>query len=301
MIGDGFSPVSPILFILPLKNFFNGKVSGMLRVIKIDHGEPSATDIGDNFPLFQDFMFLNFGDNAVKMNRQAGAFIGQGGGYIFDRFSAIGTIRRRERFRGQLWGYPFKPIIDNSPAYVISEGLGLFFTVPGPIFIVPIPVPKGPSSAISPSAAVVHTSLLSVGYLPVLHSKFWQSVQFLHKDTQYQLSFFANNVFLTTIVDFLAEKYSSLLRKGSGKMSYGFGTNKNNIKTKGHTIIFSMDGEEILSGFYDSALFFFANAEPKILKAISRPRFYLHEYHYFPIQGHQINFAGMKPDIPGNN
>jgi hypothetical protein len=71
MIGDGFSPISPIFFILPLKDFFDRNVSGMLRMIKIDHREPSAPDIGDSFPLFQEFMFLNFGDNAVKMNRTA--------------------------------------------------------------------------------------------------------------------------------------------------------------------------------------------------------------------------------------
>jgi hypothetical protein len=129
MIGNGFSPFSPIFLILPFKDLFDSKISGVLGLIETDHPETSTPNIGDNLPLFQWFIFPNFSDNTVKMDRFAGIFIRQGGGHIFDRFTAIGTIHGQDRFGRHLGRRPLEALTDNSPVCVIPGSVSLFFAL----------------------------------------------------------------------------------------------------------------------------------------------------------------------------
>lgn len=78
----------------------------------------------------------------------------------------------------------------------------------------------------------------------------------------------------------------------------GAGTYKNHIKTNCHLTIFSINGEKILSGFYDAALFFFIYPVLKILDPIGGPCLHFNKYDCIPVLCNNINFAfrGMKID-----
>jgi hypothetical protein len=77
------------------------------------------------------------------------------------------------------------------------------------------------------------------------------------------------------------------------------GVDKNNVESNSHTIIFSMNGEEILSCFYDTALFLEVYTVGKVVKSIDGPGFHLDKDDGPAIQGDKIDFAALGAEIPG--
>jgi hypothetical protein len=205
MIVNGFSPFGPIFLILPFNNPFYGEISGILGPVKTNHPKTPAPDIRDKLPLVQGFMLPDFGDHTVKMDWLAGIFIRLSGGYIFNRLSAIGTIRRWDRFGRHFWGYPFETIIHNSPICVISGGIRFFFAFPGPVFVVPLPVSKRFPSVISAPSTAAHTIVLLQNHLIIHHSRFGQSVVSPRQDNPYYLFFFEDYQFLRMFSDTLGD------------------------------------------------------------------------------------------------
>jgi hypothetical protein len=76
-------------------------------------------------------------------------------------------------------------------------------------------------------------------------------------------------------------------------------SDKNNVESNGHTIIFSMNGKKILSCFYNTALFFKIHAVGKTVKSINRPGFHFNKDDGLAVYGDKIDFAAPGTDIPG--
>jgi hypothetical protein len=125
MILDIFTPGSTVFLVFPFDNLFNLKITGIVLVPvppalkgipdhtgKVDDPESPAPDVNYRVPAFQGFLPGNPGGGTVKMNRLAGGFIGYGGGYIFDRLTAIRTDGMGDRFGGGLGGLPLGTIIE---------------------------------------------------------------------------------------------------------------------------------------------------------------------------------------------
>ena len=81
----------------------------------------------------------------------------------------------------------------------------------------------------------------------------------------------------------------------------GAGTYKNHIKTNCHLTIFSINGEKILSGFYDAALFFFVYKVLKIHDPVGVQGLHLDKYDGLPVLGDDINFAPGGMEINGDD
>jgi hypothetical protein len=77
------------------------------------------------------------------------------------------------------------------------------------------------------------------------------------------------------------------------------GVDKNNVESNSHTIIFSMNGEEILSCFYDTALFLRVYTIRKAVKSVDRPGFHLDKDDGLAVQGDKIDFTALGTDISG--
>jgi hypothetical protein len=65
----------------------------------MNYPKTASSNIGNGVSLFQNLAFGNSGDYTLKMDRRSGIFIREGRGKIFDRFSAVGAVRNRNRLR----------------------------------------------------------------------------------------------------------------------------------------------------------------------------------------------------------
>ena len=67
-------------------------------------------------------------------------------------------------------------------------------------------------------------------------------------------------------------------------MDYGSGAHQDYVKSNGHTVIFSMNRQEILSCFYDAALLLRAYPLLQAIDGIDRPGFHFNKDQGFSIQ-----------------
>jgi hypothetical protein len=140
MIGDVPAPFRPILFIFPFKNPFYFEIPDILGGTEMNYPKPAPANIGDPVSLFQDFLFGNFCDNAVKMSGLAGIFFGYRRAYIFNGLSADGAVGGGQGIRGQFKGGPFRPFADKPLGLIVPEFFAFFFLsgisgAPPPLFV----------------------------------------------------------------------------------------------------------------------------------------------------------------------
>jgi hypothetical protein len=106
MVADISTPIGPTVLVFQLKDFFDRKISGVLRIGKMHHPKPASAQIGYGIAGFQVFPLRYTGNGAVKMDRNPRNLVGNRGGYILDGFTAKGTIGNGYRFSGDLGRRP---------------------------------------------------------------------------------------------------------------------------------------------------------------------------------------------------
>jgi hypothetical protein len=112
MVGHNAAPFRPVFLIFPFNNFLDGKFSlfrGSVFLVKVDNSKTAAPYIAYKISFIQSFMFRQFRNNTVKMDRFPVFTVRQGRMKVRNGLPAADTQGGGQWLGIELWRRPAGP------------------------------------------------------------------------------------------------------------------------------------------------------------------------------------------------